>query len=109
MNTRQNMNIIVQTTGVDASSLNGKRKIPNNTLSNITGDLLLCSSHKKELCCFAYHYIIWIYIRNENRLQGDVTYLLWHGIRPSCKHIKIWGVKVYIINGRVKVKNLDDR
>ena len=32
----QNMNIVVQTTGGDSYSLNGKSEIPNNTLANIT-------------------------------------------------------------------------
>ena len=31
------------------------------------------------------------------------------GIRPSYKHIKIWGVRVYIINERATKKKLDDR
>ena len=35
-------------------------------------------------------------------------YFLWHGIRPSYKHIKIWGVRVYIISGRATVKKLYD-
>ena len=39
--TCHNMNIIVQTTGGDASSLNGKIEIPNKTLANITIALLL--------------------------------------------------------------------
>ena len=55
MNTCHNMNIIVQAKGVDASSLNGKSENPNNTLANITIALLINSSHKKELCYFAYH------------------------------------------------------
>ena len=41
------MNIIFQITGGDASSLNGKSEIPNNTLANITRDLLLKSIHNK--------------------------------------------------------------
>ena len=41
-------------------------------------------------------------------MRGDVPYFLWHGIGPSYKHIKIWGVRVYIINGRVTRNNLDD-
>ena len=48
---------------------------------------MLNSSHKKELWCFAYQYAVWISRRTENRLRGDVTYFLWHGIRPSYKHI----------------------
>ena len=36
-------------------------------------------------------------------------YSLWHGIRPSYKHIKKWGVRVYIINGRATRKKLDYR
>ena len=31
-------------------------------------------------------------------LCGNLPYLLWHGSIPSYKHIKIWGVRVYIIN-----------
>ena len=54
------MNIIVQTKGGDAYSLNGKIKIPNKTPANITRDLLLSSIHKKELWCFSYHHAIWI-------------------------------------------------
>ena len=41
MRTCQNMNITVQTTGGDASSLNGKSESPNKTLANITRALLL--------------------------------------------------------------------
>ena len=46
--------------------------------------------------------------QTENRLRGDVPYFLWHGIRPSYKHIKIWGVRVYIINVHATRKKLDD-
>ena len=49
MKTCHNMNIIVQTTGGDASSLNVKSKIPNNTLVNITRALTMNSSHREEL------------------------------------------------------------
>ena len=58
---------------------------------------------------FAYLYSIWIFRRTDNRSRGYVTYFLCHGTRPSYKHIKIWGVRVYIINGFVTRKNLDDR
>ena len=60
MNTYHNMNIILQTTGGDASSLNGKSEIPNKTLANITRYLLLNSIHNKEIWCFTYQYAIWI-------------------------------------------------
>ena len=42
-----NMNIIVHTTGGDASSLNGKSESHNKTLANIMGALLLKSIRKK--------------------------------------------------------------
>ena len=42
-----NMNIIVQTTGVDAYYLNGKNESPYKTLANTTRDFLLSSSHNK--------------------------------------------------------------
>ena len=103
------MNTIVQTTGGYASSLNGKSESPNNTLANITRALLLNSSHKKELWYFSYQYAICLSRQTENRLRGGVPYFLWHGIRPSYKHIKIRGVGVYIINGRATRKNLYDR
>ena len=41
MKTCHNMNIIVQTTCGDASSLNGKIESPHRTLANITRALLL--------------------------------------------------------------------
>ena len=58
--TCHNMNITVQTSGGDAYSLNGKSKSPNKTLANITRALLLNSSHKKEIWCLNYQYLIWI-------------------------------------------------
>ena len=94
------MNIISQTTGGDASSLNGKSEIPDKTHANITRALLLNSSHKKELF-FAYQYTIWISFRTENRLRGDVPYFLWHGIRTSYKNIKIWSVLVFYGEARI--------
>ena len=109
MKTFYNMNIIVQTTGGYSSSLNGKVKIPNKTCSNITRDILLKSSHNKEVWCFAYQYAICISRQTDNRLRGDILFFLWHGRRPSYKHIKIWGLRVYIINGCVTRNKIDDR
>ena len=104
-----NMNSIVHTTGGYASSLNGKSESPNETLDNITRYILLNSSCKKELWCFANKYAIWISQQTKNRLYGDVSYLLRHGTRPSYKHIKIWSMRVYTINGRATRNNFDDR
>ena len=78
--TFHNMNIVVQTTGVYASSLNSKSESPNKTFANITRTILLNSSHNKELCCFACQYYIWISRQTETRLCGDVPYFLWYGI-----------------------------
>ena len=41
-------------------------------------------------------------------MRGDVPYFIWHGSRTSYKHTNICGVRVYIINGRVTRKNIDD-
>ena len=54
--TCHNINIIVQTTDGDAYSLNGKSESTNKTLANTTRALILNSSQKKELWCFAYQY-----------------------------------------------------
>ena len=104
-----NMNIVVQTTGGDTSSLKIKSEIPNNTLANIPWDIMLKPSHKEELWCFSYQYSIWISLLNKNRLLGDVPYFLWRGSRPSQKQVKIWGGKVYIINRNVTRKKLENR
>ena len=45
---------------------------------------------------------------SDNILRGDVPYFLWHGTKPSYKHIKLWGVRVYIMNGRVTRNIIDD-
>ena len=58
---------------------------------------------------FSYQYFIWLSCRTENILCGDVPYFLWHGTRPSYKHIKVWGLRVYIINKHVTIKKLDYR
>ena len=44
----------------------------------------------------------------ENRLRGYVPYFLCNGYITHYKHIKIWGVQVYKINGRVTGNNLDN-
>ena len=72
MKTCHNVNIIFQTTGGDASSLNGKSESPNKTLANITRALILNSNHKKEIF-FAYHYDIWISCLTKNIFCGGVT------------------------------------
>ena len=108
MRTCHNMNIIVQITVVDASSLNGKIKPPNKTLDDTTGDFLLRSSHKKELWCLPYQYTIWIFFRYDNMLWGDGPYSLSNGSRPSYKKNRICGEIFYIINGRVTRKKPDD-
>ena len=67
------MNIIVQTNGVGAYSLNGKSESPNKTLANITRALLLKSSNKKKLWCYTYKYVIWISCLTKNIFGGGVT------------------------------------
>ena len=70
------MNIIFQSTYVAAYSLNGKIESPNNSLSNITGALIVPLSHKEEPWCFAYQYSISFSQRTENSFLGDVPYFL---------------------------------
>ena len=106
MNTCHNITIIVQTTGGDVSSLNGKIEIPDKTLYNIKIALLINSSCKKELWYFAYQYSICISLRTDNRFCGGFYYFLCHGSKHSYKQIKIWSVKYYIIKGRDTRKNL---
>ena len=48
------MNIMVQTTGGDASSLDGKSESPNKTLDNIKIALFMNSIYNKQLWCFVY-------------------------------------------------------
>ena len=68
----------------------GKSESSNKTLANITRDILLNSSHKKELWCFAYQYAIWISRQTDNILRGDVPYFLWHGKYLHTKISKYW-------------------
>ena len=70
MKTCHKTNIIVQTTGVDASSINGKSESPNKTLDNITRALILNSIHKKELYFFSYQYVVCISLWTDNMLRG---------------------------------------
>ena len=51
---------------------------------------------------------MWLSRLTENILRGGVTSFLWHGTRTSYKHIKIWDLRVCIINGRDARKKLDD-
>ena len=78
MKKSHNMNIIVQTTGVDASSLNGKSESPNKTPANITGALLLSSSHRKN---FGVLHITMTYgSPTELKIDCVVMFLTFYGI-----------------------------
>ena len=57
---------------------------------------------------FAYQYTTWLSFQTENILRGSVPYFLCHGTITSYTHKKLWGVIVYIINGRVTRKKIDD-
>ena len=48
------MKILVQKSGGDASSLNGKSEITNKTPVNVTRALIVNSSHEKKLGCLPY-------------------------------------------------------
>ena len=54
-----NMNIIVQTTGVDISSLDGNSEISNKTWDNITRAFMVNSNHKKEFLSLVYQYMLY--------------------------------------------------
>ena len=103
------MDILVQNTGVYASSIKGKIKRPNKSLADITRELILESSHNKEGFCLAYQYIIRLSCWTDSKFCDGVPYFLWYGSIPSYKNIKIWGVRVYIINGCVTRNNIYDR
>ena len=103
-----NMKTTVQNTCGYAYSIRSKIKTPNKTLYNITTALLLNSIHKKEIWCFAYQYTIWRSRLTDNGLRGDVHYLICNGSIPSYKHIKIWGMRAYIIKGHVTRKKRDN-
>ena len=59
-----NMNIIFQTTGGDAYSLNGKIEIPNKNLDNIARTLMIKSINKKEYLCLTYQYTMCLSLKN---------------------------------------------
>ena len=65
-----NMDFIVQTTGGDEYSLNGKSEIRNKTLDNITGALMMNSSHNKN---FGSHPISMIYGYNSKMIIGSLV------------------------------------
>ena len=103
------MKILVHTTGGNTSYINGKIESSNNTLENITRDIFIHSIHNKELWCFNYQYAVYIARMTNNRLHGDVPYLLWYGAIPHYKHMKILGVRGYIINDRVTSNKSDNK
>ena len=86
MRTYHNTNIIVQTTGGDESSINGKRVIPNNTLTNITIALLLNSSPMKN---FGDTPIIMEYGSTTKLITGYVVMFLASYVMHKYHHTNI--------------------
>ena len=75
------MNILVQTTGDYAYSLNGKSEITNKVLANIKLSLMMNPSHNKYFFS-AYHYDICLSKQTNNRLRYYIPYFQCDGTWP---------------------------
>ena len=75
--------VIVETNGGYASSINGKVKRPQETIDNTICIQLLSCWYSDKLWCFCYKYTIWIISCLINRCLGKYTIFSWY------KHKKI--------------------
>ena len=81
--------IISETTGVYASSINGKVECTHPTIKNMVRIQLLSRGHTDDPWCFCYHYIVRIIYRLINMRLGTHPIVSWY------KHKNIYYVIPY--------------
>ena len=98
MNTWNNINIIVKTTGGYSFSINVKLYTTNKICAQTTRYIFLNSSHNTNLWCLSFQYTIWIIIISEYTMRKYEYHRLCNNSTPHNKIINIWGTSIYVIN-----------
>jgi hypothetical protein len=97
---------LLETTGPDASSQNGRGERPHRMLANMVRCMLYSASLGAEFWADALVHAAYLYNRTFHRSTGKTSHEAWTGQIPDLKHIGTFGSSVTVQKpGRQPTKN----
>ena len=103
---RDEMHMVMQTTGGNNSALNGKAEAPHKLLKKITWALLVTAGMDDKFWCFAMQYAVFLIINTVHSVTKRLPIQHFsggkHALPPS--KVLIWGSKMRIIKASKKNK-----
>ena len=97
---------LLETTGPDASSQNGRGKRPHRTLANMVRCMLYSSSLGSEFWADALVHAAYLYNHTYHTSIGKTPHEAWTGSTPDLRHIRTFSSSVTVRKpGRRPMKN----
>jgi hypothetical protein len=87
---------VVESTGPDASSQNGRGERPHRTLANMVRCMLYGASLGIEFWADALVYATYLYNRTYHASIGKTPFKAWTGTMPDLSHIRTFGSSVTV-------------
>ncbi|KAM2728531.1 hypothetical protein EV1_000013 [Malus domestica] len=88
--------IISQWTPPGTPQLNGVSERRNRTLMNMVRSMMSSADLPVTLWGYALYTAAYLLNRVPSKSVSQTPYEIWHGRKPSLKHIKIWGCEAYV-------------
>ena len=106
---RDTLKMAIQTTGGDASSLNGMAKAPHKMIQKITCALLITAAMPDTFWCFVMQYAVFLIVNTEHSVTKRLPIQHFFGGKNALPPSKvvIWGSKMRIIKPQKKNSALE--
>ncbi|KAM1193139.1 hypothetical protein ACFXTH_013411 [Malus domestica] len=88
--------IISQWTPPGTPQLNGVSERRNRTLMNMVRSMMSSADLPVTFWGYALYTAAYLLNRVPSKSVSQTPYEIWHGRKPSLKHIKIWGCEAYV-------------
>ncbi|KAM1286047.1 hypothetical protein ACFX13_000129 [Malus domestica] len=88
--------IISQWTPPGTSQLNGVSERRNRTLMNMVRSMMSSADLPVTFWGYALYTAAYLLNRVPSKSVPQTPYEIWHGRKPSLKHVKIWGCEAYV-------------
>ncbi|KAM2746929.1 hypothetical protein PS2_022463 [Malus domestica] len=99
--------IISQWTPPGTPQLNGVSERRNRTLMNMVRSMMSSADLPVTFWGYALYTAAYLLNRVPSKSVSQTPYEIWHGRKPSLKHIKIWGCEAYV--KKLEVTKLEAR
>ncbi|KAM1818379.1 hypothetical protein ACFX11_000180 [Malus domestica] len=99
--------IISQWTPPGTPQLNGVSERRNRTLMNMVRSMMSSADLPVTFWGYALYTAAYLLNREPSKSVSQTPYEIWHGRKPSLKHIKIWGCEAYV--KKLKATKLEAR